>query len=671
MISLAAPYLLVLFIALCFLYILGEFSTRLIFGKNAVPSGYTGAFFRLFVSLIVSVTVYAILKSGGKTIMLFFIPVLLGMAFEWRRLPEPRWNSGNQYNRFNLFGTVMLVSLICFVLGFFRIYVGGEFPFVVYNGNDYAYHAMVSDALRITGYENKFVPEQVMAEGFPGLNLYHFFDLWFSAGLAEITGLTTYVLQLLVTETVILLLIFLGFLAIIEQLFTVRWWHYCLAIIVPFMGHYNPDWFIHFKYLSPEIYRLHHFGTSVMNLPKLLQLVPFAMAAALFFMRTNYVLGAIMLIAVGLTYMSAIPVMIASLFLILLLNFYFHWFSNQSALRILLYLVLYIIFIGAFYKLFGTGLTEGKDRLSLDLLDMAALKTRINIAGLTSIQVIALYTPFILIFLIAVWRLWRHIEKHSVIVFFSVLCIAVYTMGLLGWLATFKNQDGMQLLGNNFPVINMFVLVSFIWLVHFHSIVENKSGSLALRYKLSIGFALLLFLNSAVQTMFGINYSKYQLSESYSEKYKVAVSNLLSSESNLIGVFYKGDQEYGHPIYRDAHRTSQSYKLSWYLVFMPQFYSTTSVSIMDFELSEDPLSRQREVNARSGAQFYNFMQQQITEDKFVSVEISQLQFIEKHNIKYIIASSSAIIPDEIMKLKREELVDSISGERFILLESAE
>ncbi|MDX2001582.1 MAG: hypothetical protein SFW35_04075 [Chitinophagales bacterium] len=664
MFQLVYPYL---FSQLAYLIVLSIIGFVVI--RYSVPSilnrqqPYTTLFISSILGMVLFTAFFAIIKSRGLTINIVFIPLLIAFIYESRKVPS--MIEGVATKSFIIPGTLLIsLSLSCFALMLSTIYVGGPFPFIVESGNDYAYHAMIAKSLGISGIENKFVPEQLLAPDYPGVHLFHFFDLWQTAGISSITGLNHYLVYKLMVDSSIALLSIMGMIALLEQFFSIRPWMILVGAVLFFFGHLYLPVFMKIYYLSKANYRLHHFGTTAISLPKLMQIVPFAILSCLFFVRRHYALGFLILLSIGLVYMSALAVTVFVTIALLLLNLKFQWFERKEALRVCGYTLLFALIVAVFFKLFGTGVSEGKDKLSLELFSPSAWKTRINIAVLTTIQVSALYFlhALLLIGLVVLANRLKVLSKQAF--FFLFLACGIYFAGLGLWLLAYKNQDGMQLLGNNFPIIN--VLLVTVSLVLISSLISGQV------YKKPALFIAILFISISAYNGFvyigKIGSRKEIIKSAFDGHYLKSIAETNRDKSNLIGVFLKGKEEYTGNSLAEAHKTSQSYKLSWYLALMPQYLSTTNISIFDIPIPDDVLNRERLENANSGTQFYQFVANQKAKGTFVSVEKSQLDFIDYYHITYMIASRSAIVSNGLLAKVKQTLVDPVSGERFMLLQ---
>lgn len=621
------------------------------------------------------VLAYSIFKSGGRTFYLSLIP-LAGMAiFELRKsnnskpLSQPLATFAQGLLPGWQAGITALVVMAGFSFFQFHVnYVGGEVPWRAVMGADYIQHSLLSMALEIKGIENKFSPESIMSAKFHGLYPYHYFDLWLNAFFQQVTGLNNYLLLMLVTYPMLVFFGFIGILAIWETQREVTWPVIVLSVLLVGFGGLHYGFYNNIFYLSKANYRLNHFGEGGLTMLKLVQYLPFATGFVVLIIKKNYKLAFLLLTMLSMVYFSAL-VLLAPLMMFALVNMIKPiWTDRKDAFYIGASVVLPMaIFVGVFL-LMGKGLGDTRDSFSLKLTDMYYAKTRINIMGLTTIQTVALYTPLIMgLVLMLLGKAWKELLSKTVVLML-LLAASIYAFGLMAWVVALENIDGMQLIGNNMPVANMLLLgVGIILFSKAMAYTGNPKW-------IVVAGALLFFGLSAHKT---VSYAATALSSKYgdvvdlhSEEYVLQIQQEFQGEELLIGGFLKGEEEYNDPMYAIAHKISQSFKLGPYLTFMPQYFATVSMSEHSIEYTDPEkniIDYKREVSAVHAYIFYMFVEDQKKEGTFVDVPQSQIDFINKYDIRYLIASRSAKFPKELEPLVQKTFTDSKSGERFYVL----
>jgi hypothetical protein len=85
-------------------------------------------------------------------------------------------------------------------------------------------------------------------------------------------------------------------------------------------------------------------------------------------------------------------------------------------------------------------------------------------------------------------------------------------------------------------------------------------------------------------------------------------------------------------------------------------------------ISAEPLKKKREENSFKGLLFAQFVEGQKSAGEFVDIETSQVDFIKKHQMPYVLVTASAKRPSWLSQLKTEEITDVTSGVSFIMLD---
>ncbi|MDX2003533.1 MAG: hypothetical protein SFW35_13945 [Chitinophagales bacterium] len=627
-------------------------------------------FWSTFLGLLICVMGFSLLKAHGKTIHLSLL--LLG-GFLWFELRKGQ-NQALTWPH-NKLSYVKLVSFMIGAIGITylyqaaSVYTGHGLGFIAQNGFDYTFYAMIAQQLGITGVESWFVPDVAIGAAGTSLVPYHYFDLWLTALIQQCTGLNHFLVYQLVCQSIFITLGLLGILALFQRKGLVQWWALAMIPILFLFGYYHFYFYNKFSYLSYELYRLNHFGENVLGMPKLLQLVPFAAASILFFDRKNYLPGFICILALPMIYIATLPAVFGTLWLLFCINWLYRLWTKQENWRFLLYTFLTLLFYALFYWFFGEA--AGAFNLkALRLFDMAALATRRNIIILSSLQTVALYLPFLLIViaLIVANKLYQQL-KHSLF-FFGMLAVAVFFTGLSAWALMFEDKDGMQLLGNGLVISNwafMYILVLVL-----AALAQQGLFSLgSLRKIFNLGLvAVMLVLLAHKGYKFNADNQQFKatLSQQYSTAYLQQIGSAFQKEKHVSGGFLKGWAEYNDPKEAPMHRISLSAKLGWYLVLLPQYLSTSPLSVYDIPFNDlPPIEQRRQMDAWNKSPFYRFVEAQKAAGSFRTLEESQLDFIRQYGLKFVIASATAKISPLLQQATEQEFVDKNSGERFLVL----
>jgi hypothetical protein len=153
--------------------------------------------------------------------------------------------------------------------------------------------------------------------------------------------------------------------------------------------------------------------------------------------------------------------------------------------------------------------------------------------------------------------------------------------------------------------------------------------------------------------------------DNYSDAYLTQVKRLLESHPQLnpVGSCILGpkDMDYFYA-YSPLH-----YTLGFYLPYMSNNVFVYSMSEYNTVFPKDPQLLKHAQQATATGIFYKFVEQQKKDNAFVSVAQSQLDFIDKYKIGYVIISPNAPKNALLEQRFRQVITDPNTGERFALL----
>lgn len=665
------PYLSVSIVSFLWLLFAGIVIEKVLLRHVSIDKPYTKLFVQLMLGLVTTVLFYSVIKSGGKTFNLAIIPVLILGYFESKRMAKPLATNTLLWKD-HLPGVMPLLvslSVLCFyvVFKYFENHIGGAMPWVPTLGADYVQHAVISEALSMVGVENKFAPEVVMDAKFQGLFPYHYFDLWLNALITDVSGNNGFLTLHMVTYPLVIVVGYLGVLTIWETQQKVSLLVALFSLFLVCFGALHFDTYNSIHYLSKENYRLNHFGENALTMPKILQYLPFATAFVALLIKQYFRAAFLVLTLLIMVYFSAL-VMLGVLGAFVLVNLVRPiWVERKDAFVIgVNAFVPLVVFIGV-YLLMSKGIEGTRDSFDLKLTDTGYMRTRINILGLSTIQTGVMYAPYVLSIALMALTIGLKKAANKTTILLLSLALLVYAAGVSGWVIALESVDGMQLVGNNMPIANM--LLVGLAIIVFSTALTSQKSKIGLVMG-SVMFATCL-LYATVNDMNGMIDRKHT-ARKQSVSYLQSIGNEFVGEKDLMGAYLKGDEEYRDPQYSVAHKISQSFKLDLYVAPMEQYYSSVNLSVFEIPFSDpqkDALKYKREKNAIEATIFYLFVAEQKKAGTFVSVAQSQVDFIKKYNIKYLVVSRSAFVPKELEELTERFFVDENTEERFIVLKA--
>jgi hypothetical protein len=188
-------------------------------------------------------------------------------------------------------------------------------------------------------------------------------------------------------------------------------------------------------------------------------------------------------------------------------------------------------------------------------------------------------------------------------------------------------------------------------------LVKSDKGIKSFLLKVTV---LFLLLSAAFNTK--ENYLNAKENYSYSASFLQKVNALLAAEKNSFVVAYcKNPDEYISPSeYTTGGLTGA------YLQLQPHFYGLVNIGF--YSLLNDSLTAAQHKNKFLNQDFYPFVQKEKAENKFVSTEQCQINFLLQHHIQYLALSPKAIVPALIQKRIVSSLEDKKTGEKFLILD---
>lgn len=208
-------------ISLVLFYIVGTLLLWLVRVRSNDDVFYE-TFVRLIVGLVAVVTSYAIIKSGGNTILWGF--VIVGTLY---LLHKYRIKSLNiKYSIKNVFpNRIKDYMPVCVMLLFgivFFLFQGAFFYATPINNmphSDYAYYATLSSVLNNFGVETSDW-QSVVINGSTAPSPYHYFDIWLPVIFINTLGGDTYESFVVVTQSVYMVILTVGMIALTRRFTT-------------------------------------------------------------------------------------------------------------------------------------------------------------------------------------------------------------------------------------------------------------------------------------------------------------------------------------------------------------------------------------------------------------------------------------------------------------------
>ena len=627
-------------------------------------------FFRIFLELvsglIIIVLSYSVVKSGFKTINILFVFLFLYYYFfiATRKICIPQKNNlSNSFRNFHK--DMLLIVLCCLPFFFFELYYLYSSSGLITPYADYFQYSEFSNTLNATGRENMFFSSNILfPEQFKGMQPYHYFELWLNAFTSKLFHCPSIFSLLLITYPCLNCIAFIGFIAIWETYYKVSF----LSLVVIFLLLFTDGIYLSFYNKIPFISEHQIFlQTSIFTTfgKKFSLVYIFIIFSLILFIKNKIteafiVLSSLLIISVGL-----IPGIGGGVFVFLLLNrFHGALLPKENRKLLIFYIALSFLFY-LFYLVIGYS-NKSASYVSQSSLAQGILSDISNINnykyffGMMKYRLIAcffLYLPYVIITSL----LYITLIKNKDILKIIILVLLCNIMALVASVCAVGLSNDMQLLTNVLVlttfIINFIIILGFIQFIQ----LRNKKNS----YLYILGFSVIVVLN-IINIYNNDNYFKSCFVEKYSKKY---INNAIDETKNKSFFFCA------------ALFSKQEYKTTnyeWLFSIKPGHVSQLTYGYRDIiNINAYPLfdstknMTNTDIYQMQISVFYIFTKAQKQQGSFKSYEQSQIDFLDKYNIKYVFANKDAELSDLLKSRVDKEITDTKSGERFYILKNKE
>lgn len=656
------PLFVLYFSKLLLVLIVFSFLGKIIFPQRPVAPFYN-AFFNTLLSLILFSTIFALSKANGMSVMWGFI-IWLILWYVYRKKSDffllfnrPFYISISPRYLYRT-GSLFLGLLGIFAWAYFGKIQGSDFPFIIPLGtalapNDINIYALRSYYLGVTGHENYFGIYNTFDPNFHGPKPYHYLELWFNAGMNWLFGGLNVLNLSLITGPVLKAISLLGILALWERFTMVRWFHILIAFAMLWLGG---------LYLFYDKIGFPAFGMPIITYRfKMVAYYPFLLGFALCFAYEEWKRGVLLLLGLPLATIVAGPAIAGGLTLFLIGYWIFAKAQKFPLAYTFFTLILFFGSISIFYILNGQSSTGTTFELGQsEIVGSFHVKEILNKTPLylkyflyAIVHILVLYIPYFLLAYLFRHYIFIALKKSSL---FFILSTCIIITGAFVWSILHDYAQSAQLYYNmSVPLMNVMGILLIIIIAREYGIrLYKKKGLIA---------AGVIFLIIAVQFYsIGKVQFKERGKQNYSIEYLQKIDSIVQNgQISAIGAAIKGPEDYQS----EYSKMVAGYTLGYYLQYMKNGHSTVSLS--DFEVPINPNDRRNNLKDIQSGAFYQFVIRQKDNGMFKSVEQSQLDFLRKNHINFLIVSANGEIPEILAKYINQEFRDSLSGERFFLL----
>lgn len=624
----------ILLILILSLFFLGHVLFRIL--RLNIQNLYASIFAKLISSVTIFIIFIAIYFTKGKTIMIMFIPIIFLLLYDIKN-KNIKYDS-KKYNFVELINICLYFifpSFLIFSFWYFQIYNTDNnilnLPHV-----DYVFYTNCVNFMTHFGYENCSI-NYIYPEG---VNPYHYYDLWLTAGISSIFNLNVLLTHLLITLPIGGILIYVGFCAILETYKKINILDLLFCLLCLTICGISFEFYKKVEFMSNiEVYSLNY-----LSYPKLFPLYIFTIAAILFYNFNKINSAIVCLLCMPIVFISSAIGISVAVGLYMVYDFYTKRKINIFILTNLIFICLGIFL---FYKLNTPAhshvATNFKETL-YNLIKPSFIKTMVNIFGGAFIQHVLIYSPFLFFFLFNKMKLNFHQQKLPIFFFIFINLISISAWAILN-----DKLTTIQIFVNfgavSFTIVCVYSLI-LLW--------SDNSKRTFINYIL-LAFFFLLGIKRSI-----LNYRHpYTVSQNY-------LTEILSKSDSLSlnGAFMLTKE--------DNKKASFGFITNFnilgnYLVYSENKTFPISLTPHNFEYSKDKHLAEIEKASIINAPFYMFVEEQKKNKIFKSIEQSQLDFINKYRINYLIVSKDVILPELLINRIKSSVVDVNTGERFYWL----
>ena len=388
------------------------------------------------------------------------------------------------------------------------------------------------------------------------------------------------------------------------------------------------------------------FARNSLNYSKLFPIYIFIIASALSFINKKNEDAIVCILCLPLVNIStSIAVGIAVPAFICL-----HYFvTKQFLLRASLTTILLLGGIFFFYAILtsqaSTHVNVDASGIVRKIVSLPYLKTSFNIMAGSTLQILLVYLPFLILFYLYCRNDVKKLLRSSPLQLFLLL----YLSSLLGWAVLHDKTSSTQIFTNVTTVsLNIFACYALI-------VVWSSSLHLMLT-RITVCTLILLYSIS-------LSVHEYRFPYAQSNEYIEKIITQ-SSELSPLGSFIFDPSDY--------QNIGFSYIANFaipgnYLLYSKSNTFPMSLSPHNFVFSTDPFIAKLEDEGIKNTPFWIFVEEQKELGQYKSIAESQVNFIDRFKINYLICTKRVALPEQIRSRISAKLEDPITGEVFYRL----
>jgi hypothetical protein len=585
-----------------------------------LPINFRVIFLSLFTGLVFLVSLYSIWFTHGKTVLIVLLPLVGFLAIAVRQ--HDQLFVKNEYPKYLASAIILFFAFVFFTISYFAFY--NEIRGI--NIDDYILYSRISYYLPITGCENDYHFFNTLDNDYRAVTPYHYFELWLnSINCSILPSSSIYETIMLVTPTIFLLAVFLGFLAIYETYKKVD--AFCLLLSFSILF-FNGIVFRMIPMISKQEYLFYPFSLYFMT--KFAPTMLFAIASYLFLTNLSMlsaVLTLAMLAVISIVNLPSIGFAFVVVFLLFKLSKSTP--HRDFSLKVLAFALLPLLFVIGFYLVFGNRLvvrggTTGSAILQQirEFISPEHVSEEANIIFTSFIRFVVFYLLF---FPIALIVLFKEKVQRSNNIFYFIIVLSFCAGGALSTSLLSQKLNSFELFQSPIKVMQILIFISLILLDK--PIIKYSALCIILLISASN-------MKSRIKTSFEDQGQKIN-----TKAYNFAVKHM---DMESITAFIKDSSDYKN----SYNYYSTCFCIGNYIGMKCDPFFSVNISDYNLPVVKDSLNIE---GIRMGI-FFRFVEKQKQADSFVSIAQSQIDFIKKYHVKNILLSPKATLPPSLMVL---------------------
>ncbi|TAG07169.1 MAG: hypothetical protein EAZ44_00855 [Cytophagia bacterium] len=624
-------YFLNFILTIFFSFLLG-FMIQRIFNKNC-ENKYFFIFSNILIGIITFSVVFAVIKTNFRTILLGSSILIIPFLLYKKKIIHKSSLKDNKKIIF-MACELLIVIILTYIIKVIPFFTFKDY--IILPNADYIFYAKMCEYVTQFGIEN-YSLEYIYPQNY--LTPYHYIEIWAAASISYFLS-GSYLFNLsIVTFGIFNVLIYYGFMSIVST-----WTKptVFVKIFIFFLLFFSCLDFSFFQYI-PLLKNISSLSTTIWSIPKIAIVYVFILLAFYHFVHKDKNKGVLSLLFLCFFYTPVAPAIVSGIFLWVCIDFFVYKENKKIIIDNLFFITISTLFIGIFYFLF---IEKNDKTLSTHSITFQYLKTGFNIIVGTNIQLFVIYFPILVLIFFYSKVLKKHILKNS----FLLVFLSIYLCGLLSWAVMQTNLNASQLFYNiSTPIFHILSVI-----------IISYSIFVPLTKKIKI----LTFVFSTVFIFMGINQLFVdKRNQNFGYSFIQNIKNEFKNINNKIGVCFHQEDIYSSP-----YTTSNTSALGCYLSLFKRNTHTVDVTVFSIDKhKKNSFFYATYKKNLENSTFYKYVKLQKEKKIFQSIEQSQIDFIKKYKIEYIVISKEAKVSTKIKSLIKEEFKDDKSGEIFLLL----